>query len=100
MRYLEQGYLWRSGPPDIYGQPTYESPEIFNHRWEQKSGLFIDDKGRQESFKSRVYMDKEPKPGDRISRKLIDNIEKSFEVKDVRVIFSVSGKKSEVRVLL
>lgn len=100
MRFLTTGLLWIAGEPDIYGQPTYENPVSVRHRWEDKSGLFINANGRQEAFKSRVYIDVLPRPGDRISKRASDGLAGSLEIKDVREIINVSGKKREVRVLL
>jgi hypothetical protein len=62
--------------------------------------MFINANGRQEAFKSRVYIDVLPTPGDRIAKRGTDTLDDSFEIKDVREILSVSGKKREVRVLL
>ena len=100
MRYLSTGLLWVAGEPDIYGQPTYKKPVSVRHRWEDKTGLFINGNGRQEAFKSRVYTDVLPKPGDRLAKRASQSLSDSFEIKDVREILSVSGKKREVRVLL
>jgi hypothetical protein len=65
MRYLGQGLVWVAGEPDIYGQPTFNAPRPMKHRWEDRTGLFINNQGRQEGFKHRVYMDTPVKPGDR-----------------------------------
>jgi hypothetical protein len=100
MKYLSTGLLWVAGEPDIYGQPTYQNPVSVRHRWEDKTGLFITGNGRQEAFKSRVYVDVLPKPGDRISKRVSDGLAGSIEIKDVREILSVSGKKREIRILL
>jgi hypothetical protein len=100
MRFLTTGLLWESGEPDIYGQPTFGRPKPIRHRWEDRTGLFINNQGRQEAFKHRVYTDLKPKPGDRLAKRGTDKFEQSHEIKDVREILSVSGKKREVRVLL
>jgi hypothetical protein len=100
MRFLTRGLLWVSGDPDIYGQPTFSDPVSIQHRWEDRTGLFINNQGRQEAFKHRVYTDLKPKAGDRIAKRVTDSFANSHEVKDVREIINVSGKKREVRVLL
>jgi hypothetical protein len=100
MRFLSNGLLWISSDPDIYGQPTFSGPVNIRHRWEDRSGLFINSQGRQEAFKHRVYTDVKPKPGDRLAKRSTDTFESSHEIKDVREILNVSGKKREVRVLL
>jgi hypothetical protein len=99
-KFLSKGNVWVAGPPDIYGQPTFTGPIVVRHRWEERSGMFINAQGRQEAFKSRVYMDYMPKPGDRLSKRLSDALESSFEIKDVRQVLNVSGKSNEIRVLL
>lgn len=99
-RYLGQGLVWVAGTPDIYGQPTFTGPNSMKHRWEDRTGLFINNQGRQEGFKHRVYMDTLVKPGDRISKRTTDTFDDSIEVKDVREIMSVNGRKREIRVLL
>lgn len=100
MKFLTTGLLWESGPPDIYGQPTFNNPRPIRHRWEDRTGLFINNQGRQEGFRHRVYTDIKPNIGDRIAKRTTDGFDKSIEIKDVREILSVSGKKREVRVLL
>jgi hypothetical protein len=100
MKFLSTGLLWVSGDPDIYGQPTFLDPVSIRHRWEDRTGLFINSQGRQEAFKHRVYTDLKPKPGDRLAKRSTDSLANSHEVKDVREIINVSGKKREVRVLL
>jgi hypothetical protein len=100
MRFLTTGLLWVSGDPDIYGQPTFDDPVSIRHRWEDRTGLFINAQGRQEAFKHRVYTDLKPKPGDRIAKRPSDEFSASLEIKDVREIINVRGTKREVRLLL
>jgi hypothetical protein len=100
MRYLGQGLVWVAGEPDIYGQPTFNAPRPMKHRWEDRTGLFINNQGRQEGFKHRVYMDTPVKPGDRLAKRSTDGFDNSIEIKDVREILSVNGKKREIRALL
>lgn len=100
MKFLGVGLLWQKGEPDIYGQPSYGEPIPVQHRWQNKSGLFITREGRTEGYSSKVYVNIYAKPGDRISKRTTDTIEKSFEIKDSREIQNISGKKTEYRVLL
>ena len=100
MKYIGEGLLWRQGPPDIYGQPTFGTPEVIKHRWERRAGMFINGQGRQETYNSRVYINTVPNTGDRVAETTSGSLDCSYEIKDVRQIFSVSGKKNEVRVLL
>ena len=100
MKYLTTGLLWEAGSPDIYGQPTFGDPRPVRHRWEDRTGLFINNQGRQEGFKHRVYLNRSARIGDRIAKRSTDGFDNSIEIKDVREILSVNGKKREVRVLL
>jgi hypothetical protein len=100
MKFLSKGLLWKKGPPDIYGQPTYGKPIVIQHRWEQKNGVFITREGRTQGYSSRIYIDVYADAGDRIAKRVTDSIDNSYEIKDARAISNVSGSKTEYRVVL
>jgi len=47
MKFLTTGLLWESGAPDAFGQPSFGDPVSIRHRWEHKTGMFINNEGRQ-----------------------------------------------------
>jgi hypothetical protein len=48
---------WAPGPPDAFGQPTWEAPEELTCRWEDKVVEFLPPAGERKQSMALVYVE-------------------------------------------
>lgn len=65
-RMRKQKAVWweRSATPDASGTYTFGNPVEIDCRWVDRVDEFVNAQGQEQTSKSKVYVDREMKPGD------------------------------------